>query len=143
MAWRKYGSQPIHDVKSNVNSGDLNRTQPEPAYTAEPTPVLISTVPPGITSVPFTPTSTISTEQLTATPQRTDRIPTQPVLKMLRTAQTEQTSVLDTISPVSKTRPKDCQRPLFKIGGITIKNNLNEFVRVSVQVRFIKRIHPF
>ena len=83
MAWRKYGSQPIHDVKSNVNSGDLNRTQPEPAYTAEPTPVLIPT-----TSVPF-------------------------------------------------------QRPLFKIGGIKIKNNLNEFVRVSVQVRFIKRIHPF
>ena len=120
MAWWKYGSQsdqPIHDVNSNINSG-------EPDYTAESTVVLMPT---------------------TATSQRTDRIPTQPVLKMLRTAQTEQTSVLDTISPVSKARPKDCQtveQPLFKIGGITIKNNLNEFVRVSVQVRFIKRNHP-
>ena len=102
MAWWKDGSQsdqPIHDVNSNVNSGGLYKTQPEPAYTTEPTPVLIPT-----------------------------------------------TSVLDSISPVSKARPTDCQtvqRPLFKIGGITIKNNLNEFVRVSVQVRFIKRIHPF
>ena len=122
LAWWKYGSQsdePIHDVNSKVPS------------------TVLSTSP---------PTSTILTEQFTATSQRTDRIPTQPVLKMLRTAQTEQTSVLDTISPVSKARPKDgqtVQRPLFKIGGITIKNNLNEFVRVSVQVRFIKRIHPF
>ena len=78
MAWWKYGS------------GNLYRTQPEPAYTTEPT------------AVPM---------------------PSQPVHKMLRTAETKRT--------------------LYKMGGITIKNNLNELVRVSVQVGFIKRIHPF
>ena len=79
MAWWKYGSQPeqpIKDLNPTVISGGLYRTQPKPAYTAEPTSVSIPT-----TSVPVTPlpTFTITTEQFTATPQRTyppDRIPT-------------------------------------------------------------------
>ena len=106
MAWWKYGSQPsqpIRDVNPTVISGGLYRTQPDPVPVYIPTnrkrptstlpipisisqpvrnrPLLARTARPEQTSVPVTPlpTFTITTEQFTATPQRTyspDSIPT-------------------------------------------------------------------
>ena len=111
----------------------------------------------GSTSVPLTPLPSISTsttEQFKATPQRTHSIPvkqipvqtaTQPVRNLIKATGPKTASVSDILPLVSKTQPKDCptvQRTLFKIGSITIKNELNEFVRVSVQVGFKKRIIP-
>ena len=106
LAWWKYGSQPsqpIRDVNPTVISGGLYRTQPDPVPVYIPTnrkrptstlpipisisqpvrnrPLLARTARPDPTSVPVTPlpTFTITTEQFTATPQRTyspDSIPT-------------------------------------------------------------------
>ena len=99
MAWWKYGSQPnqpIRDVNPTANSGGLFRNKPDPVpvYIPATIPIPISisqpvrkwsqlarTARPEPTSVPVTPlpTFTITTEQFTATPQRTyspDSIPT-------------------------------------------------------------------
>ena len=106
MAWWKYGSQPsqpIRGVNPTASSGGLFRNNPDPtpvyipANSQRPTstlpipisifqpvrnrPLLARTARPDPTSVPVTPlpTFTITTEQFTATPQRTyspDSIPT-------------------------------------------------------------------